>query len=247
MYDHAKYLVAGDCGIVVEIGNEISNAVNQKVRGFLITLESAEIEGIISINPTYRSLLIEYDPLIIGYEELTSHLMEMENQLADIQLPSPRVLEVPTLYGGEHGPDLEFVAEHANLSVEEVIRIHSSTDYPVFMLGFSPGFPYLGGMDPAIETPRLKNPRASIPGGSVGIAGKQTGMYPQQSPGGWQLIGRTPIQLYDPLREPAILHQTGDIIRFVPITREQYDEIERAVADGTYEYKMIGLRGDDNE
>mgnify|MGYP000871677362 CR=1 FL=1 len=244
MYEKAKYLPAGDRGIVVELGNAISPQINERVRGFLLVLEDAHLDGIVLVNTTYRSLLIEYDPLRLPYRKLLEKLQELESRLYSTKLPPARVLEVPTLYGGEFGPDLDFVAQHAGLSKEEVIRIHHSTEYLIYMLGFTPGFSYLGGMDPAIETPRLKTPRSKIPGGSVGIAGKQTGIYSIDSPGGWQLIGRTPIRLYDPDRQPPILHQTGDYIRFVPITREEYDAIEEAVRKGTYEYRLTPRKGE---
>lgn len=239
MYDKAKYLPAGDRGVVVELGNAISPQINERVRGFLLVLEDAGLHGIVSINTTYRSLLIEYDPLQLPYPKLLEALQGLESRLLSIDLPPARVLEVPTLYGGEFGPDLDFVAEHAGMSREEIVRIHHTTEYLVYMLGFTPGFAYLGGMDTAIETPRLKTPRGKIPGGSVGIAGKQTGIYAIDSPGGWQLIGRTPIRLYDPNRQPPILHQTGDYIRFVPIGQKEYDSIEQAVQQGTYQYRLV--------
>ena len=239
MYHKAKYLPAGDRGVVVELGNAITPQINERVRGFLLVLEEAKLKGIVSVNTTYRSLLIQYDPLQLPYQKLVEILQGLESQLYSTQLPPARVLEVPTLYGGEFGPDLDFVAEHAGMTADEVVRIHHSTEYLVYMLGFTPGFAYLGGMDTAIETPRLKTPRGKIPGGSVGIAGKQTGIYSIDSPGGWQLIGRTPILLYDPDREPPILHQTGDYIRFVPISREEYDSIAQAVRQGTYEYRLV--------
>jgi inhibitor of KinA len=247
LYEKAKYLPAGDRGVVVELGNAISPQINERVRGFLLVLEDANLDGIVSVNTTYRSLLIEYDPLRLPYGKLLEALQQLESRLYSTKLPPARVLEVPTLYGGEFGPDLDFVAQHAGISKEEVIRIHHSTEYLIYMLGFTPGFSYLGGMDPTIETPRLKSPRGKIPGGSVGIAGKQTGIYSIDSPGGWQLIGRTPIRLYDPDRQPPILHQTGDYIRFIPITREEYDSIEKAVRQGTYEYRLVPRKGADEK
>ena len=128
-----------------------------------------------------------------------------------------RTVEIPTLYGGENGPDLSFVAEHNGLTVEEVVRIHSSRDYPVYMMGFTPGFPYLGGMDGRIAAPRLNSPRTNVPAGSVGIAGEQTGIYPMESPGGWQIIGRTETTLFDPNHEKPFLLAPGDQVRFVPV------------------------------
>ena len=157
--------------------------------------------------------------------------------MGEIEIPPSPVLEIPVLYGGEMGPDLPFVAEHAGLSEEEVIRIHSSTEYLIYMLGFTPGFTYLGGMSEKIATPRLKQPRVKIPAGSVGIAGTQTGVYPIDSPGGWQLIGRTPVKMYDPDRETPILPEAGQYIKFYPVTQEEYDAIRKEVDAGTFVLK----------
>ena len=139
------------------------------------------------------------------------------------------------MYGGEYGPDLAHVAEHNGLTAGEVVQIHSSTDYLVYMMGFTPGFPYLGGMAESIATPRLQTPRPLIPAGSVGIAEQQTGVYPIESPGGWQLVGRTPVQLFDPQREPPAVVAAGDFIRFVPITETTYDVIRMQVQAGSYD------------
>ena len=168
--------------------------------------------------PTYRSLLVHYDPLRLGYDDVVHLVGEQLQRVGEVPLPESRVVEVPTLYGGESGPDIAFVAEHNGLSVEEVIRIHSSVDYTVYMLGFTPGFPYLGGMSAAIATPRLETPRPRVPAGSVGLAGQQTGVYPIESPGGWRIIGRTPLVLFDPQRDPPALLAAGDRVRFVPVS-----------------------------
>ena len=159
-------------------------------------------------------------------------------KLDSVEIPPSEVLEVPVLYGGEEmGPDLKFVAENAKMSEEEVIKLHSEPEYLIYMLGFTPGFTYLGGLNDAIETPRLKTPRVKIPAGSVGIAGKQTGVYPIDSPGGWQLIGRTPLKMYDADREKPILPEAGQYIKFVPIDRAEFDRIAAEVEKGTYEVR----------
>ena len=239
MYEKGRYLMSGDKGLIVEFGNEISEPVNKKVRNLYLAVQKSQIEGICEMIPTYRSLLIQYNPLEIEVNSLMERLAEIEESLDSIELPKPRIIEIPTIYGGEFGEDLKFVSEHNGISEEEVIRIHSSVDYRIYMLGFSPGFPYLGGMSEKIETPRLKTPRTKIPGGSVGIAGKQTGIYPMESPGGWQLIGRTPIKLYDPKSEVPIILQAGDYLRFVPIEKEEYDSISSLAEKNQYEIKIV--------
>ena len=149
----------------------------------------------------------------------------LEARLHEIEIPAPRIVEIPVLYGGEFGPDIEVVAQHNGLTVEEVIAIHAATDYPIYMIGFTPGFCYLGGLDRRIHAPRRKTPRTLLPGGSVGIAEAQTGMYPVDSPGGWQIIGRTPLRLFAPERENPFLYEAGDRIRFMPVTGEEYERI----------------------
>lgn len=239
MYEKGRYLTSGDKGLVVEFGNEISEAVNKKVRNLYLAIHKSQISGIYEMIPTYRSLLIQYNPIEIEVNKLIEILVEIENSLDSIDLPKPRIIEIPTIYGGEFGEDLKFVSEHSGMSENEVIKIHSSVDYRIYMLGFSPGFPYLGGMSEKIETPRLKTPRTKIPAGSVGIAGKQTGIYPMESPGGWQLIGRTPLKLYDPKSETPIILQAGDYIRFVPIEKDEYENISSLVEKNQYEIKIV--------
>lgn len=236
MYKETRYLTAGDKALTVEYGNEISEDISSKVRSMMVALELNKIEGVIEIVPTYRSLMIHYNSLTIKYDDLVSKLKLLESKLKDISLPEPEVIEIPTLYGGEYGPDIGNVAQHNGITVEQVIKIHSSKEYLIYMLGFTPGFPYLGGMDEKIATPRLKAPRTKISKGSVGIAASQTGIYPIDSPGGWQLIGKTPLKLYDPNREVPILLKAGNYIKFMPISKEQYKSIEKDVNDGGYKY-----------
>lgn len=231
--------MSGDKGLVVEFGNEISEAVNKKVRNLYLAIKKSQMPGIYEMIPTYRSLLIQYNPIEIEVNKLIEKLMEIEMSLDSIDLPKPRTIEIPTIYGGEFGEDLKFVSEHNGMSEDEVIKIHSSVDYRIYMLGFSPGFPYLGGMSEKIETPRLKTPRTKIPAGSVGIAGKQTGIYPMESPGGWQLIGKTPLKLYDPKSETPIILQAGDYIRFVPIKKDEYDNICSLIEKNQYKIKIV--------
>ncbi|MCI7263477.1 MAG: 5-oxoprolinase subunit PxpB [Otoolea sp.] len=231
-----RYLVSGDCAVCVEFGNEISPEINKKIRAFKIAVEKSGIPGIVETVPTYRSLLVHYRPEVIGFQELTGKFEELMGSLSNIQIPPPTVIEIPVLYGGEMGPDIENVAAHNGKTVDEVIKIHTSKEYLIYMLGFIAGFPYLGGMSKEIATPRLKSPRVKIDGGSVGIAGEQTGVYPVDSPGGWQLIGRTPLKLYDADREKPVLLEAGQYIKFRSVTAEEYRKIEKQVADGTYQY-----------
>ena len=233
-----RFLIAGDSSLCAEFGNEISKEINAQIRAFNILLKESGIAGIVETIPTYRSLLIQYDPGVISYKSLEGKLKKLLARLDSVEIPPSEVLEVPVLYGGEEmGPDLKFVAENAKMSEEEVIKLHSEPEYLIYMLGFTPGFTYLGGLNDAIETPRLKTPRVKIPAGSVGIAGKQTGVYPIDSPGGWQLIGRTPLKMYDADREKPILPEAGQYIKFVPIDRAEFDRIAAEVAKGTYEVR----------
>ena len=233
-----RFLIAGDSSICAEFGNEISKEINAQIRAFNILLKESGIAGIVETIPAYRSLLIQYDPGVISYKSLEGKLKKLLARLDSVEIPPSEVLEVPVLYGGEEmGPDLKFVAENAKMSEEEVIKLHSEPEYLIYMLGFTPGFTYLGGLNDAIETPRLKTPRVKIPAGSVGIAGKQTGVYPIDSPGGWQLIGRTPLKMYDADREKPILPEAGQYIKFVPIDRAEFDRIAAEVEKGTYEVR----------
>lgn len=238
-----RYLVSGDCAVCVEFGNAISPDINKKIRAFKIAVEKSGIPGIVETVPTYRSLLVHYQPEVIGFKELTGEFEKLMGDLSSIPIPPPTVIEIPVLYGDEMGPDIENVAEHNGKTVDEVIRIHTSEEYLIYMLGFIAGFPYLGGMSKEIATPRLKSPRVKIDGGSVGIAGEQTGVYPVDSPGGWQLIGRTPLKLYDADREKPVLLEAGQYIKFRSVEKEEYDRIEKEVADGTYQYVIYDKEG----
>ena len=242
MYDRPLFLPAGDKTLVVELGDAIDPAINRRVHNLTQAIERAALPGVFDLVPTYRSLLVYYDPLTVSPSELQSRIVETEQMLDEQTAGAARVVHVPTLYGGEYGPDLGFVAQHAGLSTEAVVDIHSSTDYLVYMMGFTPGFPYLGGMSEKLTTPRLDTPRTEIPAGSVGIAENQTGVYPVASPGGWQLIGRTPLSLFDPLSDRPSLLDAGDYVRFTPIaTEEEYQGIQRAVENREYQPATEGV------
>lgn len=219
-----KYLLAGDKAIVVEFGDIIDEDINRKVINLMKNIEeSSLINSIYEMIPTYRSLMIIYNPLKITFNNLINSVKNIECNLQILDKREKNIIKIPVLYGNDYGPDIDTVAKHNRLSIEEVIRLHSEAEYLVYMLGFTPGFTYLGGMNNKLETPRLDNPRVKIPEGSVGIAGKQTGVYPIESPGGWQLIGRTPIKLYNPKRENPILLKAGDYVKFTPITKDEFN------------------------
>ena len=227
MYDEPRFRLAGDRGLLVEFGGTIDPEINRKVRQVFVSLEKRPIDGVTEVIPTYRSLLVFYDPFQISPEKLRAEISDRERKLDTLEIPLPETVEIPVAYGGEFGPDLEFVARHNNLTPKEVIQIHTSGNYLIYMLGFTPGFPFLGGLSKKLFTPRLENPRQLVPAGSVGIANNQTGVYPINSPGGWQLIGRTPLKLYDPLRSPPILLKAGNYLKFKRISDDMYVEIAK--------------------
>lgn len=235
MEQEIRILTEGDSSLLIEFGKEISPEVNAKITGTVQLLKEQHIEGVLDIIPAFCSLLLNYDPRVISYDELKSRMERLVKLDIKTGEQKKRIYEIPVCYGGEYGPDLENIAEHAGLTVEEVIQIHSSKDYLIYMLGFLPGFCYLGGLDERIHTPRLANPRVKINAGSVGIGGSQTGIYPLDSPGGWQLMGLTPVKTYDPEREIPILVQAGDYIRFVPIDEEEFIRIKELVERGEYQ------------
>ena len=237
MYDKIRVLPCGDSALLVELGNDINPEVHRRVRNLFLTAEKEGLPGVVDMVPTYRSVLIYYDPRVTNLGELHKRLETLSLGVQESPVEKPRVVEIPMVYGGEYGPDLDSVAEHNGLTPQEVINIHVSTDYLVYMIGFSPGFPYLGGMSENIATPRLKTPRLAIPAGSVGIAERQTGIYPQESPGGWRLIGRTSLRLFDANREPPSLLSAGDYLRFIPINAEAYRTIQQQVEAGQYQVR----------
>ena len=230
-----RFVPAGDKAFVIELGDGISPEINRSVHNLLLSIEKQGIPGILDMVPTYRSILINYDPLTLPPNELEERVRELTQDLDETPPAASRVVELPTSYGGEHGSDLGYVAEHNGLTEEEVIALHSGTDYLVYMMGFTPGFTYLGGMSEKIATPRLQTPRTAIPAGSVGIAERQTGVYPIESPGGWQLIGRTPVRLFDPSKQPPVIAEPGDYIRFVPVSPKEYLRILEEVGNGVYQ------------
>ena len=235
-YGRPRFFPAGDLALVAELGDAISPEINRKVRSLTDALEQGSIPGVFDFLPTYRSVLVYYDPLRITSGEVEEGIERLLENAEATDTGTRHVVHLPTLYGGDMGPDIAFVAEHSGLDEQQVISIHSATDYLVYMMGFSPGFAYLGGLDERLATPRLQSPRTEIPPGAVGIAETQTGVYPVASPGGWQFIGRTPVKLFDPARERPVLLSAGDYVRFVPLeSRQAYDDILKQVESGEYQ------------
>lgn len=238
----------GDRAISIDFGQVIDPTINRHIRQTIERIKELQLEGIIELVPTYCALLVEYDAMLYSYSEICNIIEPtLEEGMTNTTNELVTVVEVPTVYGGEFGPDLSFVASHNHLSEDEVISIHSGTDYLVYMLGFIPGFTYLGGMDSRIATPRLSSPRTLIPAGSVGIAGEQTGTYPSDSPGGWQIIGRTPVTMYDMSKVQAALLKAGDYVRYVPIDESEFHRIKALGTDYVpviREVEVGDLRGD---
>jgi inhibitor of KinA len=227
----------GDAAVVLELGQAIAPATQQLVQAFAKVLARHPPPGLREVVPAFTTLTVYYDPLALfalgaasPYEQMASALQRLlpaaQAALADHE-PGPLV-EIPVCYGGEFGPDLALVASHAQLSAAEVIARHAQPDYLVHMIGFAPGFPYLGGLDARLATPRRAQPRPRVPAGAVGIAGAQTGVYSLPTPGGWQLIGRTPLRLFDPSRARPSLLQAGDWLRFVPISEAEFQRLYHA-------------------
>ncbi len=229
-----QLLPLGDRAVLVQFGTAIDRETHERVKQLTASLDANPLPGMIEYIPAYTTVAIFYDPFLIRerqkthspYEWVCQWIREVVANLGESSAKSGRVVEIPVCYGGEMGPDLQVVAEHHGISQEEVVSIHAGREYLVYMIGFAPGFPYLGGLSEKIATPRRHSPRLRIPAGSVGIAGKQTGIYPLETPGGWQIIGRTPLRLFHPDGDPRSLLQAGDQVRFVPITMDQYRACE---------------------
>ncbi len=211
----ADLLPLGDSSILILLGNEIDLPTNRRVHALDARLRRQVHEGLIETVPAYATLLVHYDPLVLTYRQVADWIGEQIALVEESVERKPRRVEVPVRYGGESGPDLSFVAAYHHSTSAEIVQLHTAQDYTVFMMGFTPGFPYMGKLPKALATPRLENPRTHIPAGSVGIAGAQTGIYPITSPGGWQIIGRTSLSLFDLAREEPFLFAPGDSVRFI--------------------------------
>jgi inhibitor of KinA len=209
---------ASDRSLQLVFDDRISLAAHRDVLRLTPLLRS--VRGVTNVHPAYASILIDFDPLSIRHSAVERAAAELFAQAVAAPFPEPRLVEIPVAYGGEYGPDLEAVAALTGHTPDEVVAIHSSAEYLVYFLGFSPGFPYLGGMPESIAAPRLETPRRRVPAGSVAIGGRQTGVYPMASPGGWRIIGRTPMRLFEPEADPPVRLQMGDRVRFVAVGQD---------------------------
>jgi KipI family sensor histidine kinase inhibitor len=219
----------GDCALLIELGDTISLEINRKVIALNEAIAQAKILGTKETVPTYRSILIRYDPLETTYDQLVFHVRDLEQKLEmpSSQMVAGKAVIIPVVYGGEYGPDLSFVAQYHGLTEEQVVKLHSDRAYRVYMLGFVAGFPYLGEVAEEIATPRLETPRLRVPIGSVGIAEKQTGIYPCEVPGGWRIIGRTPLKLFNAHRQPPAFLKPGQTVKFKPIPEDEYQALSK--------------------
>jgi KipI family sensor histidine kinase inhibitor len=220
--DEARFERASDQSLLIYFGQQISRKTNERVRRLLRLLELEPVAGVRNLHPGYCSVLVKFDALRWRHKELEEKLRKYLERREEMSLPEPRLVEIPVRYGGEGGPDLNEVAALHGMTPEQVIELHASTTYLVYFLGFVPGFAYLGELPDALMTPRLAVPRKKVPAGSVGIAGNQTGVYPFETPGGWRLLGRTPLAMFQTDREGLSLLSIGDHVRFVPISRERF-------------------------
>jgi len=220
----------GDRALLIHLGDTIDESTHRLVRAVSARLASRPVPGTIELVPAFASVAIHYDPAGVPnehaegspYARFAAAVEAALIGLTDEALPPPRTVAIPVCYGGDYGPDLDQVARQHGLSADDVVRLHTGATYRVYMLGFAPGFAYLGGLPEALATPRRAEPRTVVPAGSVGIGGSQTGIYPLASPGGWQLIGRTPVRLFDAGHQPPTLLAVGDVVKFQPIAPNEF-------------------------
>jgi len=228
-FSYPRFQRTSDHSLLVTFGEQLSRAHHRDVLRLFRLLQSSPNRATRNIHPAYSSVLISFNPLITRPEKFDSYVRRLVDRLDDIEMSTPRKVEIPVCYEKTLGPDLEFVAHHNGLSADDVVRHHTSVEYLVYFIGFSPGFPYLGELPDQLETPRLPTPRVRVPEGSVAIGGSQTGIYPIASPGGWRIIGRTPLKLFNPQRMPPITLEIGDMVRFKPISVLHYQSLLGAV------------------
>jgi KipI family sensor histidine kinase inhibitor len=228
-----RVVALGDSAVLVELGATIDETLNARVITLAARVRDSGAIGITDVVPAYASLAVHFDPRVLAFSDVTdivSRCAAVTGESGAEQVTGRVAMEIPVWYDPSTGPDLEAVANHAGCAVPEVVERHAAPAYRVYMLGFLPGFPYLGSVDPRIAVPRHVSPRSRVPAGSVGIAGRQTGIYPRDSPGGWQIIGRTPLVLFDTSRTPPALLSPGYTVRFTPITESEFRRIAHGLA-----------------
>ncbi|MCX8998373.1 5-oxoprolinase subunit PxpB [Rhizobiaceae bacterium BDR2-2] len=228
----ARILPCGDGALTVELSREIDTQTNARVIAFAQDIETSPIEGVREVVPTYRSLMVIYDPAVVRGRALAGQLLDRLKALGTVRQPRPRVFSVPVRYGGPVGQDLEALAEMKGMTGEDLIALHCAALYRVYMIGFAPGFAYLGGLPERLHTPRLSVPRQRVEAGAIGIGGRQGNINSLPGPSGWRFLGQTPVRLYDPLRAEPFLLKAGDTIRFRPIDAAQERELREAIAAG---------------
>jgi KipI family sensor histidine kinase inhibitor len=234
IWPEPRLLPCGDQALSVELGDEVNRELNARVLALEYLLQQKHLPGVGETVPSYRALLVYYDPLVIGYDDLVATLRELCARARPEVLPPARTVELPCCYGGEMGFELEAAAQKLGLPPDEVARLHAGADYYTYFVGFTPGLPYMTGMPKELTIPRLQNPRTKTPPGSVSIGGIQCCIYSVESPGGFWVLGRTPVRLYDPAAPDPILLRAGDHVRFRAIDRAEFDAIAALVEAGRY-------------
>jgi inhibitor of KinA len=224
-YEAMRIETLGDCALQVVLGDAGDERTRRRVAAAVERVRGAAVSGVIECVPGFTSVTVHFDPVRAAHP-LDDSLHRLLADLDEAAGIAGRLMEIPVCYGGEFGPDLEAVAAHHGVAADEIVELHAAGEYRVHLIGFVPGFPYLGGLDAKLATPRRDTPRTAVPAGSVGIGGAQTGIYPIASPGGWQLIGRTPLRLFDARRDPAALLRAGDRVRFRPVDAEAFRRME---------------------
>ena len=240
IWSEPRFLPCGDRALSVELGDEITRDINARILALEYLLQQKRVPGVGETVPSYRALLVYYDPLVVGYEDLTATLRGLLAEARPEVLPPVRTVELPCCYGGELGFELEPAAAKLGLAPDEMARLHAEADYYVYFVGFTPGLPYMTGMPERLTIPRLTNPRLKTPPGSVSIGGVQCCIYSVESPGGFWVLGRTPVRLYDPTAPDPILLRAGDHVRFRPIDRAENDAIAADVDAGRYTPRIAG-------